>query len=103
MLHRLTNGNAVFQPLHYQIYSVADSKVTVGKTFSVRVKCFDFSGRTYYKLLEEEFPGLPPDVSKACFCKCIYQLYILGFFFFYHVPTNSVAPFSPSVPLFALM
>lgn len=85
MLHRLTNGtgNAVFKPLHYQIYSLADSKVTVGKTFSVRVKCFDFSGRTYYKLLEEEFPGLPPDVSKACFSKCIYQLiYSCVFFFF---------------------
>ena len=76
MLHRLTNGNAVFQPLHYQIYSVADSKVTV------RVKCFDFSGRTYYKLLEEEFPGLPPDVSKACFSKCIYQLIYSCVFFF---------------------
>lgn len=104
MLHRLTNGNAVFQPLHYQIYSVADSKVTVGKTFSVRVKCFDFSGRTYYKLLEEEFPGLPPDVSKACFSKCIYQLiYSCVFFFCYHVPTNSITPFSPSIPPFALM
>ena len=99
MLHRLTNGNAVFQPLHYQIYSVADSKVTV------RVKCFDFSGRTYYKLLEEEFPGLPPDVSKACFSKCIISTYLfLCFFFFcYHVPTNSITPFSPSIPPFALM
>lgn len=27
---------------------------------------FWFSGRTYYKLLEEEFPGLPPDVCIQC-------------------------------------
>ena len=42
MLRRLTNGNAVFQPLHYQIYSLADSKVTVGKTFSVRLNVLIF-------------------------------------------------------------
>lgn len=42
MLCRLTNGNAVFQPLHYQIYSLADSKVTVGKTFSVRLNVLIF-------------------------------------------------------------
>lgn len=42
MLCRLTNGNAVFQPLHYQIYSLADSKVTAGKTFSVRLNVLIF-------------------------------------------------------------